>query len=152
MTNLRFRALAPIASMFAAAIIALPGCDSGPALPPRAKVKGRVTLDGKALATGIVTFVPDKSRGTSGPPAVGGIDSTGHYQLSTDRQSEGDGAVVGFHLVRVMANEPAKDAMQSMTPSLIPLRYNNEGTSGLHFEVKAGQDNEIDLPLTSKGE
>jgi hypothetical protein len=152
MTNSPFRALAPVAFIVVAALTALPGCDSGPTLPPRAKVKGRVTLDGKALPTGMVTFVPDKSRGTSGPPAVGGIDSTGHYELTTDRQSEGDGAVVGFHQVRVIANEPAKDPMQSMTPSLIPLRYNNEATSGLRFEVKAGQENEIDLPLTTKSE
>jgi hypothetical protein len=146
----RFRSFALIALIAAAAFSALPGCSGGPELPPRATVRGRVTLDGKALSTGMVTFVPDKSRGTSGPPAVGGIDSTGHYELSTDRQSEGDGAVVGFHQVRVLCNEPAKDAMQSMTPSLIPVRYNNEATSGLRFEVKAGQQNEINLPLTSK--
>jgi hypothetical protein len=152
MTNSSVRAFASIIFIVVAASIALPGCDSGPALPPRAKVKGRVTLDGKALPRGMVMFVPDKSRGTSGPPAVGGIDSTGHYELSTDRQSDGDGAVVGFHQVRIIANEPAKDAMQSMTPSLIPLRYNNEATSGLHFEVKAGQENDIDLPLTTKSE
>ena len=122
MTNSPFRAFAPIALIAAATTIVFPGCDSGPALPPRAKVKGRVTLDGKALPTGMVTFVPDTSRGTSGPPAVGGIDSTGHYVLSTDRQSDGDGAVVGFHQVRVIANEPAKDAMQSMTKFRVPLR------------------------------
>ncbi|HKD38024.1 MAG TPA: hypothetical protein VKB78_14525 [Pirellulales bacterium] len=150
MTKLSSRALALIAFVVAATVTIFPGCGGGRELPPRAKVTGKVTLDGKALPTGMVTFVPDKARGTSGPPAVGGIDSTGHYELTTDRQSDGDGAVVGFHQVRVIANEPAKDAMQSMTPSLIPLRYNNEASSGLRFEVKAGQDNEIDLPLTSK--
>jgi hypothetical protein len=132
------------------AALALPGCGGGPSLPPRAKVTGQVTLDGKPLPTGMVTFVPDRSRGTSGPMAVGGIDSTGHYQLTSDRQSEGDGAVVGFHLVRVIANEPG-DPMRSMTPSLIPKQYNNEATSGLKFEIKAGEENVIDLPLKSKG-
>jgi hypothetical protein len=136
--------------LIAIAVSTSPGCGGGPKLPQRAKVTGLVTLDGKALPTGMVTFVPDRSRGTSGPPAVGGIDSTGHYQLTTDRQSEGDGAVVGFHLVRVFANEPG-DPMHSVTASLIPQQYNNEATSGLRFEVKAGVDNVIDLPLKSKG-
>ena len=59
-------------------------------------------------------------------------------------------AVVGFHLVRVFANEPG-DPMHSVTASLIPHQYNNEATSGLRVEVKAGVDNVIDLPLKSKG-
>lgn len=148
--------LSPRAAVLAVsfALVAISGCgSSGPELPPRAKVHGRVTLDGKALAPGAigsVTFVPDGSRGTTGPPAVGGIDANGSYELSTDRQSEGDGAVVGFHQVRIRAREPAKDAMQSMTPSLIPERYEDEKTSGFKFEVKADQENVFDLPLTSK--
>src|SRR5947209_20229071 len=149
MSSHRFR-LTATAFLIVIAASSLPGCGGGPKYPSRAKVTGLVTLDGKALPTGMVTFVPDRSRGTSGPPAVGGIDSTGHYQLTTDRQSEGDGAVVGFHLVRVFANEPG-DPMHSVTASLIPQQYNNEATSGLKFEVKAGTDNVIDLPLKSKG-
>src|SRR6267154_4934311 len=124
MSSHRFRfAATPVLIVIAA--LSSAGCGGGPTLPPRAKVTGLVTLDGKALPTGMVTFVPDRSRGTSGPPAVGGIDSTGHYQLTTDRQSEGDGAVVGFHLVRVFANEPG-DPMHSVTASLIPEKNNNE--------------------------
>jgi hypothetical protein len=112
-----------------------------------------VTLDGKLLPPGTigsVTFVPDRSKGTSGPPGVGGIDAEGNFELSTDRQSNGDGAVVGFHLVRIIAREPAKDAMQSMTPSVIPQKYENEATSGFTFEVKADQENTCNLPLVSK--
>ncbi len=136
-----------------AVLATLAGCGTGgPELPPRAKVHGKVTLDGKALTSGFVTFVPDRSRGTSGPIGVGGIDAEGHYELTTDRQSNGDGALIGFHRVRIVARAPSQDAMQSssMTPSLIPPRYENEETSGFAFEVKADQDNEFNLPLTSK--
>jgi hypothetical protein len=132
-------------------LIAAAGCGRGDAnLPPRAKVTGLVTLDGRPLATGMVMFVPDTDRHTIGPPAVGGIDATGHYQLTTDRQSAGDGAIVGFHRVRVVASEPPRNSMQSMTPSLIPLKYNDEAKSGLAFEVKADRENVFDLKLSAE--
>jgi hypothetical protein len=137
----------------AVAWLALPllagGCGHSSNLPPRAKVTGHVTLDGKPLTTGFVTFVPDAKQHTDGPPAVGGINLEGLYELSTDRQSTGDGAIVGFHRVRVMAYTPSSDPQQSMTASLIPLRYNNEATSGLAFEVKAGKENVCDLALVA---
>ncbi|HEV2969546.1 MAG TPA: hypothetical protein VGY55_06105 [Pirellulales bacterium] len=132
-------------------LIVTAGCGRGDAnLPPRAKVTGLVTLDGRPLATGMVMFVPDADRQTNGPPAVGGIDATGHYELTTDRQSSGDGAIIGFHRVRIVASEKPRNSMQSMSPSLIPLKYNDEAKSGLAFEVKANRENVFDLKLSAE--
>lgn len=129
------------------ACLILPGCRRRPDLPPVAKVSGVVTLDGKPLPRGTIQFVPDASKGTEGPTAVGTIDSEGHYRLKT---AGVEGAIVGFHKVGVYAlkQEPA-DETAPPPPPLIPPKYFNPETSGLRAEVIAGQENEIDFPLRS---
>ena len=127
--------------------IALTGCGHKPKLPPMAEVSGLVTLDGKPLPRGTVQFVPDTAGGTSGPPATGNMDSTGHYELRT---AGVEGAVVGRHLVAAESREEVPSDGISWSPTLIPETYNNPNTSGLKFEVKSGEDNVIDLELTSK--
>ena len=132
------------------ACLVLAGCGGGPDLPPVAPVSGTVTIDGKALPRGTVQFVPDASKlpkGTKATPAVGNIRADGQFTLRT---AGVDGAIVGFHKINVRAQEEPKNEMDTWPPSLIPKKYNNERTSGLTFEVKAGQQNTCDLPLTSK--
>jgi len=63
--------------------LAAVGCGHHRDLPPVAQVEGVVTLDGKPVPRGMVQFVPDESKGTKGPPAVGVIDENGHYELTT---------------------------------------------------------------------
>lgn len=130
----------------AVVLLCLVGCGGGPDLPPTAPVSGTVTLDGKPVPRGMVQFVPDASQGTQGPPAVGAIDSDGHYELST---AGVEGAVVGRHRVRVDAREPWTNDDDPPPESLIPERYNNPGTSGLTVEVQPDTHNSIDLPLSS---
>ncbi len=118
-------------------------------LPLRVKVTGIVTLDGKPLPLGRVQFVPDRSKGNAGPIAVGIIDETGRYQLSTDRRNDNhDGAVLGFHRVCVEAIPQPKGVTDF--PSLIPAKYNNPSTSGLTAEIRSVEVNEIPLKLKSK--
>ncbi len=132
----------------AAAILALQltGCGGGPELPPMAPVSGKVTLNGTPLTRGTVQFVPDKSQGTQGPPALGMIGPDGRYSLKT---AGVEGAIVGHHKVRVESRQQPKDETDTMPPSLIPERYGNENASGLAFEVQAGQKNDIPISLTS---
>ena len=130
-------------------LVGILGC-SRSELPPRVKVTGIVTLDGKPLPVGRVQFLPDRSKGNAGPIAVGIIDETGRYQLSTDRRSDNhDGAVLGFHKVCVEAiPQPTNEA--DIPRSLIPAKYNNPSTSGLTAEIRAVEVNEIPLKLKSK--
>ncbi len=127
----------------------LTGCGgSGAKLPPLAPVSGRVTLDGSPVPRGTVTFVPDESKGTKGPTAVGQIGPDGRFTLQTAQQP---GAVVGHHKVRIRARqEPKTPQEEGKEPSLIPTKYENENTSGLSFEVKAGQKNEFNIELRSQ--
>jgi hypothetical protein len=124
------------------------GCGGGPSLPGRAKVTGKVTLDGKPLARGTVTFAPDNARGTTGPAAVGQIGADGKYELTTDRSGRGgDGAVIGFHRISVQSREDVEAGQ--LAKSLIPAAYEDPDRSGLTAEVKAGQANEVNLELHS---
>jgi hypothetical protein len=132
------------------ACLMLPGCGRRADLPPVAKVSGVVTLDGKPLSRGTIQFVPDASKGTAGPTAVGTIDPQGHYRLKT---AGVEGAIVGFHKVGVYAlQQQPEDETAPPPPPLIPPRYFNPETSGLWAEVRAGQDNELDFPLRSRPE
>ncbi|WP_146452857.1 hypothetical protein [Bythopirellula polymerisocia] len=124
-------------------IVIVVGCSNSD-LPERAPVTGIVSLDGKPITQGKVTFVPD-----NGPAAIGMIDSTGRYVLATDRQGKGgDGAMVGHHRIRVIARSNMEPGAFSV--SLIPDKYVEFAKSGLTAEVESGKENQIDLELFSK--
>lgn len=87
----------------ALAVVGLASCGPGHGLN-LGRVQGKVTVDGRPVTYGTVFFVPDASKGTDGPPAMGTITADGTYTLSTD--SPGDGALVGHHKVGVVALDP----------------------------------------------
>jgi hypothetical protein len=120
------------------------GCGSDG--PPLARVSGAVTLDGRPLPRGTVQFAPDSLKGTDGPTGIGQIDAQGRYEIETLGKR---GAVVGSHVVGVVACEEVDLNQTSYAPSLIPVGYNDPLTSGLTAEVVKGQRNEINLQLKS---
>jgi hypothetical protein len=129
------------------ALAALYGCcGRNVDLPPIADVSGTVTLDGAPIAGASVQFIPDAAKGTQGAPAVGFTDAAGKYELVT---ATVEGAIVGHHQIRVEARAAPKNEMDTLPPLLTPQRYANPATSGLTAEVKAGESNVVDLPLTS---
>ena len=141
--TLAWRAGCLAAACFATAVV---GCRQGPDLPPLAPTSGTVTLDGEPLTTGTVQFVPDESKDTSGPIGTGKIGPDGEYEIST---AGTPGALVGHHKVAVEAQQSSDLSDHSWSPSLVPQKYTNFHTSGLTAEVKAGEDNVVDLELTS---
>jgi hypothetical protein len=130
------------------------GCSDRPKL---AKVKGTVTLDGKPLAAGSVTFEAKGVRSATGKIINGEIVEVTTYDT-------GDGAPVGSHRIAVSATADAGAAVvanpgeSSKVPkseymsgkSLIPTAYNDPGTSGLTAEIKSGE-NTVELKLLSSG-
>ena len=116
-----------------------------------APVEGSVKLDGKPLASAIITFYPESGRSASGV-----LQENGTYVLGT--YSESDGAVPGKHKVAITAfNQSAKKPdfdndrpNRSDRQSAIPVRYANPESSGLTFEVKAGETNNAPFELVSK--
>lgn len=129
--------------------LAASGCSR--TAPAVARVEGVVTLDGKRLSSGRVTFWPEGGRSGSG-----WIEEDGSYTLGTFR--EFDGAVLGPHKVAVTAASKTpigppdfdRDGPVGGWPrSPIPVRYSNPESSGLAFEVRPGV-NQFHIELTSK--
>jgi hypothetical protein len=126
-------------------------------------VSGTVTLDGKPVAQGIVTFLPAGPSATAGEAAI----ADGAYRLRA-----ADGLAAGPYRVSISAPVPAEAAPArklarggprpdptsgtgvAEAPQDVPLResipakYNAETT--LQVEVKAGADNAFPFDLTTK--
>jgi hypothetical protein len=82
------------------------------------RVQGKVTFKGEPVKYGTVSFVPDTTKGTDGPIAMGNIKSDGTYILSTDEG--GDGAVVGHHKVSIVGLDPTPVTKADENPSPTP--------------------------------
>jgi hypothetical protein len=133
-------------AMVAVALTAA-GCGSGDGIP-RHTVSGKVTLDGKPLEDGQITFTPE----LAGNPAAGATIKAGAYRLG---RSEGPAA--GPHRVNIWARRPTGKKTPSdvepgtfveETREIIPNRYNVN--SELKADIKDSGGNRFDFALTSK--
>lgn len=119
-------------------ILVIAGCGRGHG----GAVSGRVTLDGKPLDTGTVTFHPTGG----GPTAYGGIHPNGTYRVKTGTQQ---GLPPGEYRVTVLAaTEPPTDGPSVPGQMITPARYADPNQSGFQFTVARGS-NQIDLELNS---
>lgn len=132
----------------AVALLSLPGCGTRQG-PERAAVEGQVTLDGKPVEQGAISFAP--SGETQGMTAGGAI-TNGRFRIESDR-----GPVVGTNQVRI--NASAKTGRKVQAPmsepgvltdeivEAVPARFNSKST--LTRELKAGE-NRLDFELSSR--
>jgi hypothetical protein len=97
-SSLHFSIKAIALSSLAAVLM---GCAGGEGFPATAKVTGKVTYNGAAVANAAVSFSPVGS----GNAAAGVTDATGAYTLTTFRS--GDGAVPGKYKVIISKTEQA---------------------------------------------
>jgi hypothetical protein len=128
-------------------------------------VSGKVTLKEKPIEGARVVFVAKEAGGL---PASGITDEQGVYQLTTFEA--GDGALAGEYLVKVAkydnwrAAAPPPDAKEisyeeeqklefaadekphPVARSVLPKKYDNEGTSGLAHTV-TDQPTQFDIKL-----
>jgi hypothetical protein len=126
--------------------VGLSGCGTGGGekLTP---VVGKVTVDGKPLTTGAVTFHPDAAKGNSTPHIpVGTLDAQGNYKLMSATK---EGAPPGWYKVTVSAQEPIDPKNPYAPPKhLINPKFSDASTSGLEVEVVANPSAEAyDLKL-----
>jgi hypothetical protein len=127
-------------------LLAVAGCGSGG--PPRLRVVGAVTLDGKPLADGAISFMP-AGKGVAAGATIAG----GHYVVEGAR-----GPTPGEYRVEIRASAPSgkqvKDsfgqASISETESIIPARYNDKTT--LRVEITAAGPNQFDYSLSTSPE
>ena len=105
------------------------------------EVSGKVTLDGKPLGEGTISFYVIRSPGEvrEGPSkSIGQIKPDGTFALQTliDGYLE-DGGIVGTHEVRVTG-----DSGESKKPLFGVIKVEGET-----FVVEANQQNSFDIPL-----
>jgi hypothetical protein len=130
-------------------LVVLTGCGGG--LPEVAPVRGTVTFDGKPLPTfknAAVIFTP--RHGRTAKSVISPAD--GSFDLST--YATGDGARIGIHSVTVSATvDDATVKTEKGNPGIrhvLPERFADRDTSGLVFDVKAGE-NVVEIQLRSNG-
>jgi hypothetical protein len=125
------------------------GC-SGERIVP---VSGRITLDGRPLANGVVNFQPvaQYQGHDPGPGSYGKTDAQGYYTLRVVGRDH-KGAVVGTHRVQITGYAGAvpkvtSDSNPQLPPQLVPRWYNSE--TQLTCEVPRGGTDHADFELTS---
>lgn len=118
--------------------VATLGCGDG--RPARVPISGKVLIDGQPLKFGVIDFVPEGGRSSSGV-----LDANGHFTLSCF--TEKDGALLGKHQIQVHADEPISDQVARIHA---PKKYGILQTSGLSEEIKQATDS-IVINLTWKG-
>jgi hypothetical protein len=116
----------------------------------RADVSGVVTLDGKPLSSGVVTFTP----AAGGPTAYAAIGEDGTYRVQTGAAA---GLPAGAYVVTVAANTPPTSDSQpgpgpladGIRPLVTPQRYADPGQSPLRITLASGTQT-LPLVLTSE--
>lgn len=112
---------------------------------PKAEVLGTVKLDGQAIGPGWIEFISADRKMSAG----GTINADGSYTLVSNPKAKlGPGK---FQVSVSVREQPASVNPGDRPPpgkSRIPEKYEQGETSGLEYEVAAGQ-NTIDVELTS---
>ena len=122
------------------------GCSNEPALPPLAPVKGKVTVDGKALTAGNVTLHPINLDKAAKANSAGQIDASGNFEIFTGGKP---GAPLNKYKIQVTpAMVPAEGGKGGMS-SPFDSKYRDEKKTTLEFEVvDSPSEGRYDLKLT----
>ena len=136
--ELRSGYAAACALLLAGALTLAAGCGAHDS-----SVYGTVTLDGKPLESGTVSFHPVGE----GAAAYGRIGADGSYRLHTGAEQ---GLAAGEYVVTVVATAPPPNPHSEVVGKLLtPARYGSFDQTDLRFTVEPGR-NKIDLPLRTK--
>jgi hypothetical protein len=133
MFSRRAAALNPLLFLFCCGClfaVAAAGCQkSGPKM---VQVEGKVTLGGKPVPRGWVTFHPDAKKGNQSMEVPNGTIEDGDYHVIT-RVNEG--ITPGWYHVAVNAAEQIDPKNPYINKWLVPEKYANPKTSKLQMQV-----------------
>ena len=107
---------------------------------------GSVTLDGKPLASGMVTFNPTIPESAGGHPGIASIDPSGKYQLGNAEHGRAKLLRPGEYIVTVVAMEIDRSKGPPVPKLAVPERYADFAESPLRVTLSPG-DNAVDLTL-----
>jgi len=142
----------PAAALGLSLALGLTGCGGSDTDDlPREAISGTVTLNGKPLPSGAITFDPDQ--GTADPVSVGGVVADGSYSIA-----KAEGPTPGKYRVSIYPSTPGEAVSKDVAPGAppkhskpavqIPAKYNAKTT--LAAEIKPGESNTFDFDLDSK--
>jgi hypothetical protein len=134
----RFTSIACPLLVASAMLPALVGC--GDSRPARVPISGQVLIDGEPLKFGVIRFIPDDGR-----PSSGNLDANGRFTLSCF--DDDDGAVLGHHKVAIFANEALDDRR---TRWHAPPKYASLTNSGLEQQITEANQS-LTIKLTWDG-
>ena len=114
----------------------------------RHSITGSVTLDGKPLENGQITFVPQLN--TSGPTAGGSVIN-GKFDIPAEH-----GVFAGNFRVEIVASRPTGNKspdrftgeLTEEVRQIIPRRFNADST--LQAEVKSSEGNHFEFAISSR--
>ncbi|QEL15781.1 hypothetical protein [Limnoglobus roseus] len=110
--------------------------------PPKADVKGKVTLDGKPIANGSIEFFPIGGKGQTAAAIIKDGEYTVQTSVCNMKVSVNANTVVGKHKAYDTPDSP----MIEVVKNIIPAKYNT--SSELTADMKAGP-NEHNFDLKS---
>jgi hypothetical protein len=114
-------------------LLSLAACKGDP-IGHTVPVKGKVTVDGKALTKGSVTFWPNKDKGNNSPHEAGApIGEDGTYEVFTKGKP---GVPPGHYKVTVTAQVPSDPKNPYSAPKLlVPQKYTEQQSTPFLIEV-----------------
>jgi hypothetical protein len=107
-----------------------------------AKVRGTVKFNGGPVKKGTVMFVPEAGRAGHGV-----IQQDGTFYVTT--YHDGDGAVVGENKISVFVPLDENATPEETAKFRLPAKYATTSSSGLVWNVRPGEVNEVHLDLKS---
>lgn len=120
------------------------GCSAGAGGESLLPVSGKVSVNGKPLTTGSVSFRPDQGNPTQHQPN-GVIDADGNYELVVPPARKG--APPGRYKVLIFALDDPQPGKP--LKSFIDMKYSDESTTPVKLEVVANPEpGRYDLKLT----
>lgn len=114
-------------------LLSTAGCSGGSALSSGVPVKGKVTVGGQPLKSGMVVFHPDAQKGNTYPYLARGEVVNGVYELKSE--AGGSGTAPGWYRVTVHSRERSDPKDEYSEPKSLGF---DDPKSGIPLQVVDG--------------
>src|SRR6185369_7405482 len=122
------------------------GCSQGPPPLKRAKVEGKVTVNGQPVPNGYIRFMALDPNGMN----VSAVIKDGHYSVPAEQGPTKGKYRVEFNVPsaqkKMVPNDDVPGQFREEAPETMPAKYNSKST--IVHEIDADKAQVFDFPLT----